>query len=439
MKDVILHAFDWQYADITRCAQKIAELGYGAVLIPPPLYSRSDAGGNAWWQRYQPKDYRVLRSFLGNKSELEALIAALHEHGVRVLVDIVFNHMANESRVDRLNFPGKDELANYQQNRLDFERDRLYGNLSEGLFSPWDFNLGGNIQNWMDVNESTQLSLSGLPDLHLTEWVIQQQQMCLEALNEMGIDGYRVDAIKHLPEAHVHQVFETENLADKFLFGEALTANDAEEGIFLWPVFHDTRLAFYDFPLHETMRRVFAPSGDLRELVDPAAFGQALPWSRAVIFSVTHDMPNNEGFRGVILQNQDEFLANVYLLGRDGGSPLVYSDNNESAKFYPDDKNRWANAWQREDIAAMLRFHNAVHGQKQRSLYEDQGFLVFARGDSGIFALNKTNDWQHPTISTHELRPGNYQCQIHGFQMVVQGEQFNFAIPPRQAQMWLAQ
>jgi len=437
MHDVILHAFDWRYRDIADQAESIAELGYGAVLIPPPLYSRDDESGKEWWNRYQPKDYRVLRSFLGNKADLVQAIAALHRCGVRVYADIVFNHMANENRPDRGYYPGDAELRRYARERDAFARDCLYGLLDQGLFSPWDFNPGGNIGNWLDQEEVTEHSLSGLPDLDLNEWVIDQQRTCLRELNRLGIDGYRIDAVKHLPEYHILTVFETSDMADKFLFGEALTSNDMEEGVFLWPLLKATGIAFYDFPLHETMRRVFAPSGSMRELVDPAAFGQALPWRRAVTFSVTHDMPNNDGFRGVMLQPQDEYLANAYLMGRDGGVPLVYSDNNQSADRHPVDRNRWAHAWIRQDITAMLRFHNAMHGTPQRSLFENDGFLVFARGDRGLVAINKTCDWQYPVIRTWGLQSGLYRCQIHGLTMQLGADAFTLAIPPREAQMWL--
>ena len=64
----------------------------------------------------------------------------------------------------------------------------------------------------------------------------------------------------------------------------------------------------------------------------------------------------------------------TWLLGRDGGVPLIYSDNNQSAAGCPQDRKRWAGSWQRDDITVMARFHNAVHGQAQRSLYEDDGF-----------------------------------------------------------------
>ena len=437
MRDVILHAFDWKYRDVADRAERIAALGYGAVLLSPPLYS--DENGPDWWQRYQPKDYRVIRSRLGRKEDLVAAIGALHAHGVKVYADVVFNHMANERRRDPLNFPGEAELARYREKRDDFEQDRLYGNLDEGLFSPWDFHHSGNIQDWMSEFQSEELSLNGLPDLELNPWVVDQQRGCLRALNGLGFDGYRIDAVKHLPDEHIRRVFETGDMAGRYLFGEALTANDQEERIFLWPLVDTTYMSFYDFPLHETLRRVFAPSGSMRELVDPAAFGQALPWRRAVTVAVTHDIPNNDGFRWQMLERQDEFLAKAYLMGRDGGVPMVYSDHNESAGNFPDDRDRWAGAWERADIAAMVAFHNGVHGEPQRTLYEADGFMVLARGDRGIVAINKSGEWQHPRIWTWGVRHGRYRCMIHGHDMEVGGDRFEFAIPPRQAQMWLWQ
>lgn len=437
MSDVVLHAFNWPFERIMRNAAAIAEAGYGAVLFPPPLYS--DEKGTEWWQRYQPKDYRVIRSFLGQREQLEQAVTALHEAGVRAYVDVVFNHMANEKgqREDCYNFPGEVELTRYRNERDGFERDRLYGDLNVGLFSPWDFNQEGDIRNWNDPHESQEHRLSGLPDLDLNDWVIGQQQACLRALNELGFDGYRIDAIKHLPFDHITRVFQIPEMEGKFVFGESLTSNDNEENLFLWPLLDRTSISYYDFPLHETLRRVFSPQGTMRELVDPSRYGQALPWNRGVTFSITHDIPYNDGFRWQLLDPQDEFLANAFTLSRDGGVPLVFSDSNESAVNYPPDHNRWNEAWRRPDITAMIRFHNAVHGTGQRPLYESDGFIVFARGDRGIVAINKTADWQHPVIWTYGMRHGLYRCLIHGHQMQLSGEHFSLSIPPRQAQLWL--
>ncbi len=163
------------------------------------------------------------------------------------------------------------------------------------------------------------------------------------------------------------------------MFGESLTCNDHEESIFLWPLLGRTSISYYDFPLHETLRRVFSPAGTMRELADPSAYGQALPWNRGVTFSTTHDIPYNDGFRWQLLDPQDEFLANAYIFSRDGGVPLVFSDSNESARQYGADYNRWHDAWRRADIGAMILFHNRVHGTRQRMLYESDGFIVYAR------------------------------------------------------------
>lgn len=439
MRDVILHAFNWPCSAVAARARAIAASGYGAVLLPPPLYS--DEHGADWWQRYQPKDYRVVRSFLGDKAELMQAIEALHDEGVRVYTDLVFNHMANEKgrRDDPFNFPGEAELARYRRERTSFERDRLYGDLDVGLFSPWDFNPDGDIHNWNDLHESQEHRLSGLPDLDLSDWVIEQQRSCLLALNDLGFDGYRIDAIKHLPREHILRVFQIPEMTGEFVFGEALTANDGEENLFLWPLVDSTGISFYDFPLHETLRRVFSPAGSMRELVDPAACRQALPWHRGVTFSITHDIPYNDGFRWQMLDPRDEFLANAYILGRDGGVPLVFSDHNESADRHGSDRDRWNEAWRRADTVAMVAYHNAVHGTRQRPLFEHDGFIVFARGEGGIVAINKTAEWQHPRLWTFGLHHGRYRCLLHGNDMQVAGDHLELAIPPRQAQMWLHQ
>jgi alpha-amylase len=47
--EVILHTFDWSYADIAREAETIAATGYRAMLVTPPLESPK-SGSCEWWQ-----------------------------------------------------------------------------------------------------------------------------------------------------------------------------------------------------------------------------------------------------------------------------------------------------------------------------------------------------------------------------------------------------
>ncbi|MEM9486175.1 MAG: alpha-amylase family glycosyl hydrolase, partial [Cyanobacteria bacterium P01_F01_bin.116] len=403
MRTVTLHAFNWKYSDIIKNLDSIREAGYGAILIPPPLYS--DPKGDQWWQRYQPKDYRVLLSHLGGKKDLEQMIAACHSGSpqIRVYADLVINHMANEAREDRFDFPGKAELELYRQKPDLYEENRLYGDLSKGLFSTFDFNHAGEIEGheWSQRNPVQFQNLSGLPDLKDSDWVLKQQHLMVDGLVDMGFDGFRIDAIKHITERMVDNVADKPEVRGKFWFGEVLTGSDHDEKVFLEPFLRETWMAAYDFPLFNTIREAFGFGGSLRSLVRPQDYGNALPWNRAVTFVVNHDVPHNDGFRSWLLDPQDEHLALCYILGRDGGVPLIYSDNDES--HYEVDKGRWLDAYKRPDIKAMIQFHNAVHGEGMVMLYESDTLLIFRRGNKGIVAINKGGSNQWADFSTWGL------------------------------------
>jgi len=154
--------------------------------------------------------------------------------------------------------------------------------------------------------------------------------------------------MKHLPIEHLMRVFTIDAMDNKYVFGEVLTTNDNEEAIFLWPIIEHTQFPCYR-PSRSTRRSaaLSRPREHWRELVNPAAYGQALPWQRALTFSITHDIPCNATFRRHDARGQDEYLANAYIMAATGGVPLVYSDHNESADAYPGDRDRWAESWNR--------------------------------------------------------------------------------------------
>ena len=62
---------------------------FDLVWLPPSAYG--DGAG------YHPKQYSNQNSNWGTRSELEALISALHNKGSKVIADIVINHCANKS------------------------------------------------------------------------------------------------------------------------------------------------------------------------------------------------------------------------------------------------------------------------------------------------------------------------------------------------------
>ena len=220
-------------------------------------------------------------------------------------------------------------------NRDLFEANKLYGDLNEGLFSGFDFNRTGNIQEheWWDRERVIYGDLSDLPDLMDSPWVLLQQRTMLAALVDMGFDGFRIDAIKHISKRMIDNFADSDSLARSYLFGEVLTTNDHEEKIFLDPFLEETWISAYDFRLFQTIRKAFKMGGSLRRLARPENENNGLPWDRSVTFVVNHDLPHNDDFRHLLLDRTDENLAYAYIVGKDGGLPLIYSDHNESVHY----------------------------------------------------------------------------------------------------------
>lgn len=411
--NVILHAFDWPYALVAQRAKEIRAAGYQTVLISPPMKSYKSEQGTQWWQRYQPQDYRVIDNQLGNTDDFKAMIAALNEHGVWLYVDVVFNHMANESSLrDDLSFPNAQDMAAYKADADYYEQQKLFGDLSKPLFTEDDFLEAFPIEDWKDPWQVQTGRISGgpqdpgLPSLSDNEHVVEQQQAYLKALKSLGVKGFRIDAAKHLSLEHLEKVWTEEIVHDVHIFGEIITdggATEDEYELFLQPYLEQTRLSAYDFPLFQTLFDALEPKGSMKSLIDPYSFGQALSSRRAITFAVTHDIPNNDVFSNLVMEEQDEWLAYSYILGRDGGVPLIYTDLDTSGIQGDDKQPRWLNAWHDNRMQKRIEFHNRMHGEKMELIEASDDLLVFYRGEvaelaKGIVALNKSKRPQTLTI-----------------------------------------
>lgn len=443
--DAILHAFDWHYDEVAAKAAEIKNLGYKAVLVAPPL--KSDAASCAWWQRYQPQDLRVIDHCKGNKQSFVNMINALSDsdpaRNVAVYADIVLNHMANE-RSGATDFPGQAALNSYGNNSSYWNNQTLFGNLTQGLFSSWDFNPANCISNYNDVWQVQNYRLcggngdTGLPDLNPNNWVVQQQRNYLTALKNLGVKGFRVDAAKHMTIWHINEIFTSSIKSGMYLFGEIITSGGAgnnEYDSFLAPYINYTDHKAYDFPLFNSIRSAFGYGGSLSQLVSPVSYGQALQNDRAVTFTVTHDIPTNSGFRYLIMDPTDEYLAYAYIMGRDGGKPLIFSDSTGT------DNGRWVDAYKASHISKMLNFHNRMQGQSMEMLAWNDCAILFRRSQEGIVGINKCGSSQSFNISTHNrfYWYRNYRDVLSGGNLVyINGGSYNFSLPARQARMWYA-
>jgi len=438
--EVILHAFNWRYADVQARAAQIQQAGYKVVMVAPAYRSE----GSAWWARYQPQDYRLIDNPLGNTLAFQSMVQSLQARGIRVYADVLLNHMANESgqRPD-LNYPGQRLLNLYAGNRTYYNGLSLFGDLRYNFLGGSDFGPAQCINNYDDVYQVQNWRLcggggdAGLPDLVANDWVVSQQQAYLRALKAMGVKGFRIDAAKHMPSSHMNRVLTADIKSGMHIFGEVITSGgsgSSEYDRFLAPYLQSTDHAAYDFPLLNSIRGAFSPSGSMSQLVDPGAYGQALPGARAITFTVTHDIPNNSGFRYLIMDGTDETLAYAYILGRGIGVPMVYSDNNESGD------GRWTNAYLRDDLRRMIGFHNANQGNDMQVLAHAACYLVYRRGNRGIVGINKCGSTVNVPVSMNNSVLWwytNYTDVLDASSVVNIGSgNYTFVLPPRRARMW---
>ncbi|WP_184354562.1 alpha-amylase family protein [Xanthomonas euroxanthea] len=437
--DVILHAFNWPYATVEARARQIADAGYRKVLVAPAYRSE----GSAWWARYQPQDIRLIDNPLGDTIAFRRMVQALANNGVETYADVVLNHMANEAATrSDLNYPGSAVLAQYAADPGRYDTLRLFGTLQSNLLSASDFGPAQCITNYNDAYQVRNYRICGggsdpgLPDLLGNEWVVQQQRAYLQALKGLGVTGFRVDAAKHMSFDHLNRVFDAGIRSGVYVFGEVITGGGTGNGDhdqFLAPYLQSTPHAAYDFPLFNAVRNAFAIGASLQQLVDPASTGQALPGNRAVTFAVTHDIPNNAGFRYAILDPVDETLAYVYLIGRNGGMPMIYTDNNESGD------NRWVNAYQREDLRRMIGFHNGMQGTDMQVLSSSACHILFRRGSLGIVGINKCGNPITTTVGMNNsvlYWNADYTDALGSGNVVrITGSPHTFTLPARGARM----
>ena len=173
------------------------KLGINAIYFSPVF--ESDTHG------YNTRDYKKIDVRIGTNEDFKEVCEKLHENGIRVVLDGVFNH------VGRGFYQFQDVLKNRENSPyLNWFHINLGGNsnYNDGLwYEGWEGNydlVKLNLQNGEVVNHILDA---------VQYWI-----------NEFDIDGLRLDVAYCLDENFVRTLrsFTTERKADFFLLGEML-------------------------------------------------------------------------------------------------------------------------------------------------------------------------------------------------------------------------
>lgn len=371
--DVIYHAFDTPFQVVQSNLSRIKEFGYTYVQISPPQKSHS---GDQWFFRYQPLDFTTLEGPLGNENDIKALIAAAHSQNIKLIVDVVLNHMADEGN--------------------------LTSTLKYPRFSSNDFHIPSSCINY--GNRSSVITgwlgdRCDLPDLKTeTSYVRQEAKNYLKKLVDLGFDGFRFDAAKHIEPGFFSDV-RSVIPAGKFVYGENIPENARNSAEFA-EYTNPGNFSIEDFFLTRSMVDTFGFNGDLHTLADVnlVGKGRALPGVVAVTFARNHDTAKNTVKGYGFGDRRDMLLANAFILARSEGFPLIYGgDFRRPEPGEPDD----SSLSDAEDplVVAGVRFHEKMMGKPQFFINGTQiapgadnaNTLFIRRGAEGLVIINKAN------------------------------------------------
>ena len=204
--------------DIQGITQKIndgyfTDLGINAIWFSPvveQIHDNVDEGtGNTYgYHGYWAKDWTALDPNFGTKKELEILVKTAHENGIRILMDIVLNHTGPLTDLDPV-WPKEwvrtgpiCEYTNYEtttnctlvRNLPDIitESDEAV-ELPDALLAKWKEE--GRLSNELDELQVffERTKYPRAPRFYIIKWLT-------DYVNDLGIDGFRVDTAKHTDE-----------------------------------------------------------------------------------------------------------------------------------------------------------------------------------------------------------------------------------------------
>lgn len=291
---------------LTGRLDELKELGITALWLNPlvrniPRYVGNDFAD--WgYHGYWAEDFTTLDPRFGTETELKTLVDAAHARGIKVLLDVVYNHPGYGSR---------------------YETDPRYA---------------GWVRTGKDCGQDDETRcLYGLPDFRLERQDVREHlfQAHLGLAKRVGLDGFRLDTVGHVPKSFwaEHRARVRRELGSNFFLLGEVWGGDAEslgEGYFQ----PDLLDAGFDFSFRgeaiafvngRGRAQAFAAAWRKREAVTP---GHVLAH-----YLSSHDQP------GAILEVEGDvqrFRMLAAMQFAASGLPVI---------FYGEEVGRWIGDW----------------------------------------------------------------------------------------------
>ncbi len=347
----ILHCFNWPISEVKNELPNIAKAGFGSVQLSP--LQRGDVKvGSPWHDLYRPYDL-AFKGGLGSREELKALCAEAANYGIKIIVDVVANHV--------------DKTAGYHDTWWDGNgRVRWEGGINYGDRHSITH---GQLGDYGDINSENAE-------------VIARGKAYVEDLKSMGVKGCRWDAAKHigLPSEGCGFWSAVTSVSGMYHYGEILDAPGPNEAI----------IREYGNYMSVTDNKY---SNGAAKDNGGIPFGHGGSWdvnhglgAKVVYWGESHDTYSNDEWS----QNVDQSVIDrawASYACRNGATALYLSRPN--AKGFNNIKvGKGSTAFKAAHITAVNKFRNACVGKKD--WFENNGNAIsVTRQDAGAVIVMK--------------------------------------------------
>lgn len=415
---VMLHAFNWSYNTIKENLPAIAAAGYTTVQTSPVQqpkdYSTSGDVTGQWWKLYQPISFHIAeQSWLGTKDDLKSLCDEADKYGIKIICDIVSNHIANadETRPDSVS----NQVKKYEPEF--YKKRRTYTRTYKG-----------------DANDSSvqavvQGHVSKCPDLVTNDTAVQTYIInLLKECIDCGVDGFRFDAAKHIETeddgeyasdywknitTSASSYYTQKTGDDLYIYGEILNNCGADRSYSSYTKYinvTDNRTG--DAVLYNVTKGKASTATN-------AKYKSGVAASNAVLWAESHDTYEGSSGSSGFSNTADVSDENVVKAWA-----IVASRKDSTALFFARPGTALMGGvstdttYKSTAVSEINKFHNLFVGQSEK-LGSSGDIAYVARGTSGIVLSNCKGTNASVSISGTGLADGKYTDTVSGAEFTV--------------------
>lgn len=201
----------------------IKALGFSAIWITPVVENRSGYDYHGYHAyNFAEVDSRYASDGMNGMDAYQELINACHEKGLKVIQDIVLNHTGKWGEKNLLDLDGIEEWRTRDLVVMDGtgDPDNIYHHnqfLNSGQFDGYDAQIGSIAGDCYDLETENPVVSQYLSDTYC------------KYIN-MGVDGFRIDTVKHISRLTFNNeflpAFKKAGGENFFMFGEVCVRNN---------------------------------------------------------------------------------------------------------------------------------------------------------------------------------------------------------------------